>query len=293
MSIATFKSWENDITIPDVSIALEHLLIAPVGTVWTPSRVDVSSPPAGFIHLGAVQEDSPQVSAQKQIYRLETGIPRVLRYQSVTGMQGTMQLVFHSMRNTHVYMSLGGIPPYHAANTPTGGWATVHSVVGRDNVIVNSIATVSSITAGALVVTDTSLNISTTLNEAYVTSITALAGNSLYSVYLAGPDGFPALPVQSNPFFSIAHDVYAAGTNNIPFFTALGVADFLGGAQVVHFFNKLTPRGEFTEALRNGQDMRVPASFDIFGYSAASPHASANQLMLFQRYLFAPTSIGL
>lgn len=288
-----FKSWENDITIPDVSIALEHLLVAPQGTAWTPGRVDVSSPPAGFLHMGAVQEDTPQIGGQKQLYQLETGIPRVLRYQAVIGMSGTLQLVFHSVRNQYAYLSMGGIPPYHVARTPSGTWAFISSIVDRTNVIVSSIATVGSITVGDFVVTDTTANITTTMNEAYVVSIAPLTGNTLYSVYLAGPDGFPGLPIQSQPFYSVAYDRYAAGTNNIPFFVALGVADFLNGGQIVHFFNKISPRGEFMDTLRNGQDARVPVAFNAFGYSVSTPYAASNQLVLFERYHFAPSSIGL
>ena len=289
-----FKSFANEITVEDVSIALEHLLIAPQGTAWTPGRVDVSSPPLGFLHMGAVQEDSPQLSVQKEQFRLSTGIPRVLQYQAVIGVAGEFQMVFHSVRNSRVFHTLGGAKPYHVANTVASAWVAVDSVISRLEVNVASTAHSSAIAVGDLLVTDTTANITTTLNEAFVTSVTALTGTTILRINLSNPEGSPALPVAARPLFEVAHTRYQLGTIVQPFFRMLGVADFLNGAQIVHDFQKVSPRGQFVEALRNGQDARVPGMFDLFGYGVSTPYDStASQLVVGERFWFSPTSIGL
>lgn len=293
MPISNFRGYDNSITVPDVSIALEHILIAPEGTAWTPGRVNISSPPAGFIHMGAVQEDSPQLQMQKTFYRLQTGIPQVLQYQAVQALQGNMSVVFFSSRSSRVLLSLGGSYPYHVPSTATSGWSFVSSVVDRSTVIVNSTAMSAAFVPGSLLVTDTTPNVNTTLNEAYVQVTSALTGNTVYSVTLYGPDGFPALPIQTAPIFSVAYNQYPMGTKNLPFFRVLGVGDFLNGAQVVHLFSKATPAGQYSEALRSGQDNRVQAQFDLFGYSVSTPYGSASELVLAERFYFPPTSVGL
>lgn len=293
MAIPSTKSYVNEITVDEVSLALEHLLVAPEGTAWTPGKIDISTPPTGFIHLGAIQEDSPQLSVQKDYYRLATGVPAILQYQAVLGVAGEFQAVMLSNRNSRAFFSMGGIRMYHVANTPSGGWAYVHSVYGRDHVVVNSVAMTAAITPGNLVVTDTSTAITTTLNEAFVTSIAAVTGNTLFDVYLRLPDGFPTLPVQSHAFYAVAHDRYAMGSSQLPFFHVLGVADMLNGGQIIHQFRKATPRGQFVEALRAGQDIRVPVLLDLFGYAVSTPYVSSgSELIVAERFWFPPTSPG-
>lgn len=288
-----FKSYANEITVEDVSLALEHLLVAPQGTAWTPGRVDVSSPPAGFLHMGAVQEDSPQLQIQKEQFQLQTGVPRVLQYQAVIGMTGNFQMVFHSARNSRLFHTLGGAKPYHVANTAATNWNAINSVVSRFEVIVASDAHIAAVAAGDLLVTDTTANIKTSLNEAFVSSIAALTGNTAYRVVLSNPDGFPALPVATQPIYEVAHNRYQMGTVVQPFFRMLGVADFLNGSQVVHDFQKAAPGGQFVEALRNGQDARVPGTFTLFGYTVSTPYDTISQLVLGERFWFSPTSVGL
>jgi hypothetical protein len=293
MALNTFKSYVNEITAADVSIAMEHLLLAPEGTAWTPGRVNVSSPPAGFLNMGAVQEDSPQVTVNKGLYTMATGIPRVLQYRAVVDLSGEFSLVLHSNRNSRVFTSLGGIRMYHEASTVASPWSWVSSPVDRSELLVGSTAGVSAIVPGDLIVTDTSATVATTFNEAFVTSIAAMSGNTLYRVNLALPHGLPLPAVQSNAFYQIAHDRMALGTIELPFFRLLGVADFLNGGQVVHDMQKASPRGQFVEALRAGQDARVPGVFDLFGYTVGLPYTSGSELAVGERFYFSPTSPGL
>ena len=291
MPLQEFRSFVNEPTAADVSIALQNILLAPEGTAYTPGRVNVSSPPAGFIHLGAVAEDSPTVSVQRRVYRLSTGAPSVLRYQATQGIEGQVQGVLITNRNSRLFTSLGGIRMYHVPSTTGSAWAMVTSVVDRSTVHVTSVPMVSSITVGAMVVSDSTVAINQTFNEAFISSI-ATAGSG-YVVTLANPHGFPILPVQSNPFFSVAMDRYALGTSQLPRFRLLGVADFFNGAQVVHDFQLATPTGQLAEQIRNGQEIRVPYSFDLFGYTVTSPFSSGGELIVGERIYFPPTNPGL
>lgn len=284
------KTWHNEIQPEEVSIALEHILIAPEGTAWTVGRIDVSSPPGDFIYMGAVQEDTPQLTINKDIYRLMTGVPRVLQYQAVVGVSGELVMTFHSNRGSRVYASLGGLKHYHQATSP---WAVVNSVVSRTELLVTSTAGVGGLAVGDLAVTDTSANITGTFNEAFVTSIAAMTGNTLYRVFFANGGGFPVLPVVSNPIYEVAHVRNALGSKVLPFFRILGVGDFLNGSQVIHDFKKATPRGQWVEQLRNAADARVPAIFDLFGYSVDTPYTSTDELIVGERYWFSPNSVGL
>ena len=83
------------------------------------------------------------------------------------------------------------------------------------------------------------------------------------------------------------------GTSEIPFFRALGVGDLLGGSQVIHDFAKISPRGQYQESFRNGQDVRVPAMFDAYGYTITTPYGTNPKLVVAERYYFPPTSPGL
>lgn len=294
-----FKSYVNDITAEEVSIALEHLLVAPYGTAWTIGRVDVSSPPASFIHLGAVAEDSPQVSVQKNKYQLATGIPATLRYQAVVGLAGAIQMTLLSNRNSRIYHALGGIKPQHAANTPAEAWAVVTSTGAgshvRTSFYVNSIAHAAAVTVGNMIVVDTSATILTTLNEAFINSIVAgsFAEGNGYLFYLSNPDGLPRAPANREPMFRILHNRYAMGTIVLPQFRILGVADFLNGSQVVHDFQRVQPMSQFVETLRTGQEARVPLGFDLFGYQVNTPYDSNDQTVVSERFWFPPTSVGL
>lgn len=290
MALQAFRSFVNEPTAGDISIALQNILIAAEGTAYVPGRVDVSSPPAGFIHLGAVAEDSPTVSVQRQLYQLYTGAPRVLRYQATQQITGQIQGVLLTNRNSRAFTSLGGIRMYHVPQTVASAWATITSVVDRQTVLVTSVPMVATIAIGNMVVTDTTATINQTFNEALVSSI-ATAGSG-YAITLANPHGFPSLPVQSNPFFAIALDRYALGTAVLPRFHILGVSDFFNGGQVVHDFQLAVPTGQLVEQIRSGQEIRMPYSFDLLGYTVTTPFALVGEQVVGERIYIAPTNPG-
>jgi len=90
------KSYVNAITTHEVSMAIEKFLIAAYPQAFTPERVDVGSPPSGFLDLGAVVEDTPSISISRGKYELQTGIPKVTQYQVVTEMSAEISFSLYT-----------------------------------------------------------------------------------------------------------------------------------------------------------------------------------------------------
>lgn len=105
------KSFNNLIDVPNVSLAIEQILIAPSSQGWTPGRIDLDTPPTGFINLGAVVEDQVTLTFTREIFQLETGIPRVLQYSAVTGLRGRLEAQFHTISNTVMAYILSNVDP--------------------------------------------------------------------------------------------------------------------------------------------------------------------------------------
>lgn len=90
------KTFINSIDVTEVSLGLEHLLLAAHGTSWTPGRISIATPPTGFYHLGAVVEDSPTFTYSREYFELEVGVPKVAQYRAVVGVTGTFECALHS-----------------------------------------------------------------------------------------------------------------------------------------------------------------------------------------------------
>ena len=300
-------TYINNITAGDVSLFMEQMLLAPEGTAWTPGRIDASSPPAGFIHMGAIVSDSPQLTVQKENYQLATGIPMTLRYQATVRIVGEFQMIMHSNRNSRLITALGGLDAFHF---PTGSstWGTIATTVystgvnsirvpTRREIQVNSTAGtgswIDSLKAGDVLVTDTPGQVHTTLNEAFVARvISATTPTDAKIITLAEPHGFPLPPVAGQPVYVIERDEVPLGTSQIPYYHILGVADGLHGGQIIHQMEKASPRGQFVETLQSAQDARIPAIFDLFGYSVSTPFANESHIAVAARHWFAPTRPG-
>ena len=106
--MAQTLTYQNEIVERDVSLAIEQLLIAPTGATVPPvSRINITSPPSGFIHVGSVVEDSPTVTINREKYTLATGIPSATQYDCVTGMSGQFAISFYSNATRIVEYALG------------------------------------------------------------------------------------------------------------------------------------------------------------------------------------------
>jgi len=280
------NTYTNTIAPEEVSLALEHLLIAPVGTAWAPGRINVTSPPAGFIHMGAVADDSPQISVAKTFYDLKVGIPAILAYRAVTDIVGEFGLILHSNGQYPAYLGTGGLPAWNLPATGGSGDPSVfYAVVTGSSRTALNITSTSGILPNDMIITGTTAGINTSRNYGWVNSIVDAT-----SLTLAG-DGFKEDPVNDNPVVKVAHSRLALGTAVSPQFHILGVADFLNGAQVVHDMPKAQPRGQWTEALRNQQHVVVGVQFDLFGSTITSPHSTAGQVVVGERIMFPPTTI--
>lgn len=261
------KTFQNIIDIAEVSMGVMQLAFAPEGTAWSPGRVDISSLPAGFFPLGAVQDDAAQVRVNRTPFDLRTGLPRNLAYRAYVDMAGELAFVFHSNANQKAFMSLGGPPPLHIRLTAhSSAPPAVTSVypAARNTVAVNSI---SGFVVGQMVVTgaDTSIaggvfTLDTTYNYAHILSI-----NTASKILHLDHNGFAQMPVIADKLVGIERDDFYLGTTEIRFFRLLGITDFLNGDQVIYDFRKAAPRGELTDQARAIQDYRMPAMFDLFG----------------------------
>lgn len=103
------KSYDNEIIEEEVSLAIERVLIAPHTYEWNPStgKIDIGTPPAGFIDLGAVVEDSPSLTVTREKYQLELGLPRALQYEAVIGLKGAFEIGIWAKSNEVVRNALG------------------------------------------------------------------------------------------------------------------------------------------------------------------------------------------
>jgi len=100
-------SYVNAIVDREVSIAIERFLIAPYPQTFTAARVDLDSLPSGYIDLGPVVEDTPTVTVSREKYVLETGIPKVIQYEAIMGVSGTVEFSLWSNSFHKVQYALG------------------------------------------------------------------------------------------------------------------------------------------------------------------------------------------
>ncbi len=174
------KSYDNEIVEAEVSLAIERVLIGPYTATWNPSagKIDIGTPPNGFVDLGAVVEDSPTLTITREKYQLELGLPRALQYEAIIGVKGEMTL----------------------------------SVYGKSNAIARYAAGTDVVTIGTF-------------------------GTRV-----------------------------AYGKTTINKFAILGVADFVDGTQVVHYFKELSVKPEYTEAIKPDQVGIMALGFDAYSH---------------------------
>lgn len=173
------KSYDNEIIEAETSLAIERVFVADYPTAWDlVEKVDCGSPPAGFVDLGAVVEDTPSVSVVKEKYQLKLGLPKAIQYEQVIGIDGSLTLSVYAKSND-----------------------VVEKALGTDKVAIS--------TLGSRV-----------------------------------------------PF----------GGTTIKKHALLGVADFVDGTQVVHYFPEVSTKPEFTENLRPDGAGVVSLGFDAYGF---------------------------
>ncbi len=112
------KTYTNEIDVDEVSLGITHLLLAAKSTVWTPGRVNISTPPTSFTWLGAVVEDSTGLTVTREKFMLKTGIPRITQYEQIMAMDGVFKCALHSKDWEKWAYALGNTAP------DSTNWAT-------------------------------------------------------------------------------------------------------------------------------------------------------------------------
>lgn len=79
----------------------------------------------------------------------------------------------------------------------------------------------------------------------------------------------------------------AYGTTLLPYYTILGVAHFLNGAQVIHYFEKCSPVGAWTEEIRGEENPRQPLAFDVTAYESTNYAGGTSEWVLFERFYWS------
>lgn len=265
----------------EVSLAIEKLLIAPKGTAWTPARIWVDTLiPSGFTDLGAVVEDSPVLTVSRTKFELRTGIPQILRYQAVMGVDGNFAIQLHSNSPRKIQYAMGNVSPVNmVATTP---WPVVSTPAPSTRMSLTLSASLA-LNVGDYVVSHVNANtLSVTENEAKISSINGA------TIYFSSP-GLANTPAVSDFITQLTGVRLAAGTSKLKNYRLLGVADFIDGIQIVHDFQDVMPGGEWTESIRPTENGRIQLSYDALGYTTTT-YGTTSELIVMERFWFPPST---
>jgi len=276
------KTFNNEINGVEVSLGIQRLLIAEHPQSWDPNvngRIDLENLPTGFIDLGAVVEDTPSFAVTRSKFSLAAGLPSVIQFQAVVGMEGSFEAALHSLSWRKVQYAMGNV----SAISSTTLLSTIASVTDRNTVTFANTTDVESLTLGRQF-TIAAVEAEFDKADATETRVASIHADGVTFSLLPTPIHTPSV----NDVAGI-YDVAClyVGTTKIREHVILGVTDFLDGTQVVHHFFKMTPGEEFTEEIRPTENARVPLAFDAFGVVRNDiPGISSSQLVLARRCYF-------
>lgn len=273
------KTYANQINPMEVNLAIEQLLIAPEGTAWTIGRVDPASPPTGFVNLGAVVEDTPQLSISREKFELDTGIPRVRQFEVTTGMNGSFSCQLHSYSWRKLQYALGNYSAVSSATAVT----SIASVTNRN--VVTLTTTSTSINVGRQIVFAAPGNQdSADETKAIETQIASIHSDGLTLFLQPTPATTPTTAMNLYYYDVVSQ---AVGTSKNTYYALLGVADLLDGSQIVHEFRKAAPAAEIQLAITPEQNVRIPLTFNALGYSkTAAIYGGSAELIVMESHYF-------
>jgi len=279
----------NKVVGRETNIAIEQLLIAPENTVWDGLRIDVDAPPAGFQSLGAVDEEASVISVTREKLELRTGIPRVLQFNAVTGLEGKISSVLLSNSNRKAVFAMGASDVLNVSPN-----AIISLVSTAANALTASVITFSAApTADGKLVVGDEVIASTTLgnwevssNVATVASLDATNPTTVFHLFPV----FATVPLEAEFAARPISSRLALGTSVLKKYHLLGVADWLDGSQLVHTFPKVSAFGEWTEEIRPSQTGRIPVSFDAFGVTTTSFNSGTSELIVGERVMIQPVN---
>jgi hypothetical protein len=275
------KSFNNIIQTRSVSLAIEQILIAPSTQTWSPTRVVLShtSLPTGFRHLGAVVEDQVSLTLSKELFQLQTGVPKVLQYSAVIGVSGRLEVLFHSFSQRVMAYAMGNVDPVNTVSTIITLASTGHA-----NTTAYLLAALPGVTIGdVLVASANTPSIASTDNEAEVSSI-GTGANSLV-LYFTSP-GFLDTPTSAGFIGKLTSVAVPAGTSKQKEYHIIGVADTIDGYQVVHDMQKArVGAGDMQEGFRPAENHRIQGRWELFGYNATR-YPPDTELVVAERFWF-------
>ena len=118
------KTYNNALNTLETALGIEQFLAAPYPTTFTPVRIDISTPPAGFMDLGSVVEDSPVVRVTKEFFELKTGLPRTLQYRKVIDVTAEIEFKIYSHSWWQAQFALGNASTITTVTTVASGSIT-------------------------------------------------------------------------------------------------------------------------------------------------------------------------
>lgn len=145
------KTYAQQITTHEVSLTIENFLVAAYGATFTPGRVDVSSPPSGFLYLGATVEDSPSIRISREKYSLSTGIPKVIQYEKIVGVSGEISFSLYTNSWWQAQFALGNVNSITTVTTVASG-AIVTQYYGKGAIVNYHLLGVADFTNGVQVI---------------------------------------------------------------------------------------------------------------------------------------------
>lgn len=273
------RSYANKINEAEVSLAIERLLIAYYPASWTPARIDLTkgSLPSGFFDLGAVAEDSPSFQVSRETFEVKTGLPRIRQFESVIDYEGTFECQLHSNSWRKVQFAFGNYIP--TANASDVG--TIASVTS-DGLTFTMVTTPSTpVTIGQQVIlAGTSEFDNPDAIEVRIASITS--DELTYTC-----ETVPYSRIQEDDHMAVySHVQQIIGGRTIRYYHLLGVADFIGGAQIVHEMKKVSPAGDWTEEFRPDNNGMVNLSLNALGFESVIN--SCTEVVVGLRHYFPP-----
>jgi len=210
-----------------VRIGFVRLFVSAVGTAYDKTaKFDTETPPTGWRDLGATGDDTT-VEATKEVFNLQTGVLRTVKFQAVIGLSGRLTANLHEYDAAGVYQALGAALPFNslrAAPTASG----IASVADKTQFTLAS-GQGANFAVGDRVVVDLSANLTRSLNTSAISVIAADVITVSPALYV--------LPTTSMLVQKVLARKNAAGTTELPHFAVLAVHDMaVGAGQVAYHF---------------------------------------------------------
>ncbi|MCK9596422.1 hypothetical protein M0R19_04520 [Candidatus Pacearchaeota archaeon] len=268
MSNPSTSTYQNLIVEEEISLAVEQFFIAPEGTAYTPGRVNASSPPSGFVALGAVVEESPTVNITRSLYQLSTGVPKTLQYQKVMEFGAAITATLFSFDPKKVQYALGNVDPTNVIETTC---VSLASVTDKETITLSGSPATAWAVGDYIATASSTTGVVTTSNLARISSINGLT--IVFSSYT-----FDNTPASHDYVSKVSVTMLPFGTSQLKKYVLLGVADMIDGPQAQHFFKKVSPAGDWSHSLK-AEASQMPINFTAYATASTSYTGSSENIV--------------